>query len=91
MTPQRHEHYRAALAIIDDLGASKLHAAERATLTGCAEDLLLSDDAREAAARRAEALELLDRLVLSGRWLAGTARGLGGHIEACGPAELIAA
>jgi len=91
MTPQRHEQYRAALAIIDDIGAAKLHASERETLTLCAEDLLLSHDALSVLARRDEALELLDRLVLSGRWLPATANRLGGHIEACGPAMLIAA
>lgn len=91
MTPQRHEHYRAALAIIDDVGPSKLHEAERETLTGCAEDLLLSDNLLTIRARRQEALELLDRLVESGRWLELTARRLGEHIQACGPAALVAA
>jgi len=91
MTPQRHDHYRAALAIIDDVGPSKLHPAERETLLACAEDLLLSDDARSVRVRRDEALALLDRLVESERWLELTARGLGDHIAACGPAELIAA
>ncbi len=91
MNPQRHEHYRAALAIIDDVGPSKLHAAERDALTACAEDLLLSDDLLVVRGRREEALELLDRLVLSGRWLPITARQLGRQIEACGPAALVAA
>jgi len=91
MTSERHEQYRAALAIIDALGPSKLHPAERETLAGCAEDLLLSDDPLQARVQREAALELLDRLVLSGRWLAPTARELGGHIQACGPAALLAA
>jgi len=91
MTPQRHENYRAALAIINDVGPSKLHDAERETLVACAEDLLLSDDLASVRARREEALALLDRLVESGRWLELTARRLGSHIEACGPAALIAA
>jgi hypothetical protein len=91
MTPQRHDNYRAALAIIDDVGASKLHAAERETLIACAEDLLLSDDVAAVAARREEALALLTHLVDSGRWLELTARRLGDHIGACGPAELLAA
>jgi len=91
MTPERHEHYRAALAIIDDVGPSKLHPAERETLLCCAEDLLLSDDAQAVRGRRVEALALLDRLVESERWLELTARGLGDHIAACGPPTLIAA
>ncbi len=91
MNPHRYEHYRAALAIIADVGPSKLHAAERETLTDCADDLLLSDDLMLVRARREEALELLDRLVSSGRWLPITARQLGRHIEACGPAALVAA
>lgn len=84
-------HYRAALAIIDDVGPSKLHAPERETLTTCAEDLLLSDNLVAVLSRRAEALELLERLVESGRWLELTARRLGEHIQACGPAALVAA
>jgi hypothetical protein len=91
MTPQRHENYRAALAIIEDVGPSKLHAAERDTLLECAEDLLLSDDAMLVQSQRQEALELLARLVESGRWLELTARRLGDHISACGPGALLAA
>lgn len=91
MTSERHEHYRAALTMIADVGPSKLHAEERDTLTDCAEDLLLSDDLVGVLARRDEALALLDRLVVSGRWLEITARRLGGHIEGCGPAALAAA
>lgn len=91
MNAHRHEHYRTALAIITDVGPSKLHDAERDLLTSCAEDLLLSDDLMLVRARREEALELLDRLVASGRWLPITARQLGRHIEACGPAALVAA
>jgi hypothetical protein len=91
MTSQRHEHYRAALAIIADVGPSKLHPAERDTLCACAEDLLLSDDPAVTRARSEEALALLDRLVVSGRWLGATARLLGGHITACGPTTLAAA
>ena len=91
MTPERHQNYRAALAIIEDVGPSKLHAAERDTLLACAEDLLLSDDLALVRAQRDEALELLRRLVDSGRWLELTARRLGARIEACGPATVIAA
>lgn len=91
MTTERYEHYRAALAIIADIGPSKLHAAEREALCACAEDLLLSDDPAEIRVRREEALTLLDQLVVSGRWLASTARLLGGHIAGCGPMPLVAA
>jgi len=91
MTPERHQSYRAALAMIEDVGPAKLHAHERETLAGCAEDLLLSDDALAVRACRHEALALLGQLVESGRWLAPTAERLAAHIEACGPAPALAA
>lgn len=91
MTPERHHHYRAALAIIDDVGPAKLHGPERELLAQCAEDLLLSDDALAVRACRHEALALLGHLVESGRWLAPTAERLAAHIEACGPAPVLAA
>lgn len=87
MTPERHNHYRAVMTTIEELGPSKLQPGERATLTECAEDLLLSDDAASTREAYDRANDLLQHLVSSGRWMEVTAERLGEHLVVCGPGD----
>jgi hypothetical protein len=73
---------------LDELGPSKLQAAEQDRIRHAADNLVFcSDIARDVAAQ--EALEDIERLCRalteSGRWESATAQRLAGDVQGCGP------
>jgi hypothetical protein len=68
MTSDRHVAYCRAKSQIEELAASKLLPTEHAVLQGAADDLLLTNDPREARAAFAQAKGQLEQLIDNGRW-----------------------
>lgn len=93
MTSERSQAYGRVMRILEDLGPSKLHEAERDEIRAAAdtlffaEDLGADPDARDAAARIAA---LARNLVDSGRWLDESARPLLAAVLGCGPLQPVA-
>jgi hypothetical protein len=77
---------------LDDMGPSKLQAAEQASVREAADALFFSESGVDGAAR--EALDhtraLVARLVDSDRWSEERAAELAADLEACGPGSLVA-
>jgi hypothetical protein len=68
MTADRHAAYCRARSQIEDLAASKLLPIEHAVLQEAADDLLLTNDPRDARAAFDHAKCQLEELVDNGRW-----------------------
>jgi hypothetical protein len=91
MTPERTAAYRRVIHTIDELGPSKLLAAEQDRLRAAADALLFSQDpVTDVAAHEAleDAERLCRTLVENGRWEQVTAMRLADDVAHCGPALL---
>jgi hypothetical protein len=73
--------------MLDDLGATKLNAAEQDRIREAADTLLFSDDPTDESARRSldDIEELVRHLTESGRWTDERATRLLDDVAACGP------
>jgi hypothetical protein len=89
MTSQRSQAYGRVTKLLDDLSASKLHAAEQQVVRDAADSLFFCEDlGADAEARSAlTAFEtLVTGLVEAERFTPETAERLRADIEGCGPA-----
>ncbi|MBX5442439.1 MAG: hypothetical protein IRZ32_13055 [Solirubrobacteraceae bacterium] len=89
MTSERAQAYGRVTATLAEVGPTKLQPAEQDLLRESADTLLFCEDitADPAAQEALDAVEeLLDRLVVTGRWTAERADRLRADVEACGPA-----
>ncbi len=77
----RGAHYTALLEIMDQQGATKLHAKEREQLLGAADALLFGEPESERLVRSAEAL--IESLETSERWSAESCDQLREHLYGC--------
>lgn len=94
MSPERTNAYRRVMRTLDELGPSKLQAAEQDRIRYAADNLIFSADlAADGAARAAlrDIDELCAALVDSGRWETVTAERLEHDLHACGPGAPLAA
>ena len=88
MTSERSQAYGRVTKLVDDLSASKLHAAEQQAIRDAADALFFCEDlSADADARAAlDAVErLLDGLVESERFTVETADRLRADLQGCGP------
>lgn len=89
MSPERTKSYRRVTQILRDLGPSKLWDGEQERIRFAADSLIFSPDLDHDPASRdalADAVELCQELVLSGRWEQVTADRLAEDLRGCGPA-----
>jgi hypothetical protein len=92
MTSDRSQAYGRVTKLVDDLSASKLHAAEQQTIRDAADALFFCEDlSADADARAAiDALErLVDGMLESERFTPETAERLRSDVRGCGPLELV--
>jgi len=91
MTAERAHAYRRVMRTLNELGASKLLAAEQDLIRHAADSLVFSRNLLEDGTAH-EALENIERLcralVDSGRWEHATAMRLADDVSDCGPALL---
>lgn len=88
MSPNRTQAYRRVMHTLDELGPSKLQAAEQERIRLAADSLIFSSDLTsdpEAQRAIADVEELGDALVASGRWEPVTAARLVSDVRGCGP------
>jgi hypothetical protein len=78
----RGAHYTALLDLIDQRGATKLHAGEREQLLEAADVLLFGEPDSELTVRSAEAL--IEALESSQRWSARSCDQLREYLYGCG-------
>ena len=78
----RGAHYTALLDMIDQRGATKLHAAERERLLEAADVLLFGEPDSKLTVRSAEVL--IEALQSSQRWSVGSCAHLREHLSGCG-------
>jgi hypothetical protein len=91
MTSDRSNAYGRVTKLLDDLSASKLHAAEQQTVRDAADALFFCEDiGADPDARAAlDALDtLIDGLVESDRFTPETADRLRADVRGCGPLQL---
>ncbi|MGI8863419.1 MAG: hypothetical protein ACR2JH_03310 [Solirubrobacteraceae bacterium] len=88
MSPERTRAYRQVVQTLNELGPSKLQAAEQERIRDAADNLIFTHDLSHDVAAR-EALEDIEHLchdlVESGRWEQVTADRLAAHVASCGP------
>jgi hypothetical protein len=88
MSPERTRAYREVVQTLNELGPSKLQAAEQDRVRDAADNLIFSHDLSDDVAAR-EALEDIEHLchdlVESGRWEQVTADRLAAEVSRCGP------
>lgn len=92
MTSERAQAYGRLMAVLRDMGPSKLLASEQEQIREAADALLFcedlgGDDGARAALEGVE--ELTRRLVATERWIEPTAAGLLAHLRDCGPGALV--
>ena len=88
MTTNRARAYGRVIALIDQIGSTKLHDDEQRAIRDAADALLFTNDAlTDPDARRAMARlhDVLDRLVATDRVLRETADRIVDAVEGCGP------
>jgi hypothetical protein len=78
----RGAHYTALLDMIDQRGATKLHASEREQLLEAADVLLFGEPDSELTVRSAEVL--IEALGTSERWSVESCDQLREHLHGCG-------
>ena len=87
MTSDRAQAYGRVVQTLDDLGQSKLNAAEQGRVRDAADTLLFAEDPSDDAARAAlDDIEALTRVLTDARrWSDERARQLLDDVTACGP------
>lgn len=86
MSPKRSHAYGRVMHTLDELGPSKLLREEQDRIRYAADNLIFSGDQAgdETTAALADALQLCEALVQSGRWEQVTAARVEDDISACG-------
>ncbi len=92
VTSDRAQAYGRVVHTLDELGQTKLNAAEQDRIRDAADTLLFAEDPSDEATRAAlEDMEALARhLTTSGRWTDERARRLLDDVTACGPLAPVA-
>ena len=88
MSPERVQAYRRVVHMLDELGPSKLLAAEQERIRHAADNLIFSGDLDQDVIARGSLGDMGDlcrELVASGRWEQVTATRLADSIAGCGP------
>ncbi len=92
MTSERTQSYTRVVRTLDDLGPTKLLAAEQERIRDAADTLIFSTDLRDDdLVAIADVEALVDHLVSSGRWTSERAGELRDDVLGCGPLALLAA
>ena len=87
MSPERTQAYKRVIRTLNELGPSKLLAAEQERIRDAADTLIFSSglsDEQAASEALADADELCRDLVASGRWERVTAAQLAQDLRGCG-------
>ena len=90
MTSERTQAYGRVVRTLEDVGPTKLHAAEQARIRDAADTLIFASSPDEAHAALADVEALCEHLVATDRWTAERADELGQDLLACGPLAPVA-
>jgi hypothetical protein len=90
MNAERTQAYGRVIKTLDDIGPTKLQAAEQDRIREAADTLIFAADFEEAKAALADVETLAEHLMASGRWSEERADRLVGDLLACGPLESVA-
>ena len=85
MTNERTQAYGRVVKTLDELGPSKLLAAEQARVREAADTLIFAADVEETRDALRDIGKLAEALVASGRWLEETVDRLIWDLLGCGP------
>jgi hypothetical protein len=85
MNSERTEAYGRVLLRLADVGASMLHAPERARIRDAADTLIFASTLDEARAALEDLDALCELLVATGRWSEQRATDMAQDLLACGP------
>ena len=85
MNTDRTQAYGRVVKTLEDMGPAKLQPAEQDRVREAADTLIFAADPDEARAALADADELAEHLVASGRWTPERAGDLLHDLLACGP------
>jgi len=85
-TSERAQAYGRVMRALSDLGPSKLHENEQATVREAADSLLFTNDQTEVRDALADLHELAELLVTADRLTGEAVEQLVRDVEACGPA-----
>src|SRR3954470_7106610 len=91
MTNNRTQAYGRVVKTLDELGPSKLLAAEQARIRDAADILIFASDVDETREALRDIGRLAEALVASGRWLEETVDRLIEDLLGCGPTQVPAA
>jgi hypothetical protein len=91
MTSERTQAYGRVVQTLDELGPTKLLAAEQSRIRTAADTLIFSADLAEARDALLDISRLAEHLVNSGRWLEERVDQLIADLLACGPEPVAAA
>jgi hypothetical protein len=90
MNSERTQAYGRVVKTLDDLGPTKLQAAEQERIRDAADTLIFAATADEVRPALADVLALAHHLVASGRWTEERVEQLVEDVEACGPMSPVA-
>ena len=88
MTNERTQAYGRVVKTLDELGPSKLLAAEQARIREAADILIFAADVEETRDSLRDIGKLAEVLVASGRWLEETVDRLIEDLLGCGPTQI---
>jgi hypothetical protein len=88
MTNNRTQAYGRVVKTLDELGPSKLLAAEQARIRDAADILIFASDVDETREALRDIGRLAEALVASGRWLEETVDRLIEDLLGCGPTQV---
>jgi hypothetical protein len=91
MTSERTQAYGRVVQTLDELGPTKLLAAEQCRIRDAADILIFSADIAEARGALLDISRLAEHLVNSGRWLEERVDQLIADLLGCGPEPVAAA
>jgi hypothetical protein len=91
MTSERTQAYGRVVQTLDELGPTKLLAAEQSRIRDAADTLIFSADLTEARDALLDISRLAEHLVDSGRWLEERVDQLIADLLGCGPEPVAAA
>jgi hypothetical protein len=90
MTSERTQAYGRIVKTLDDVGPTKLHEPEQERIREAADTLIFAATFEDARAAMADADELCEHLVATGRWTEERAAELAQDLIACGPLAPVA-
>ena len=91
MTNERTQAYGRVVQTLDELGPTKLLAAEQARIRDAADILIFASDLDEVREALRDMGDLAEHLLASGRWLEERIDKLAADLLACGPTAVPAA